>query len=176
VDDGGAAGGEVVVAFELAEDRLGGGDDCVDGGEAGARLLAVAVPAARCLGAVDGAPPGEDAGVGDDEFRGAEADGAVRVGAEVDEVGALLLLERQQPAAGGGDVLPGILHPLQPVAALVHPPGQQPALLAPQPRPHRRHHHLVPLRLQRRRQLGRVGEDAADRVGADQDLHRPASA
>jgi hypothetical protein len=113
--------------------------------------------------------------VRDHHRRRPEAARGVRVAREVDDVGAELALEIDQPVPGSRDVVPGLIHPLELViAGEQREPGDgQRGLLLPRREraAHRRERDLHPAGGERRRELDGVGEDTAQGIGCHQDSH-----
>ena len=141
--------------------------------------VAVAVERRRRVGALDGAEPAPHVGVGDDDGRGVPRQRRVGVAVEVDDVGPVLALERQEPVARRRDVGPRVVLPLQPVRRLderdVRPPRRPRPLVARRRRARRRQHDLDAVRGEGVGEREGVGPDAADAVRGLQELHRGAT-
>lgn len=100
-----------------------------------------------------------------DELRRAKGKRSVREAPEVDDVGPLSLCDLEQPPPRPAEVVPGLLHPLEPERALlVHEPRDPvdgAALVRREPRPLRREHDRHPACSERSGELDGAREDAA---------------
>ncbi len=87
--------------------------------EALLHLAPVLVPLLRRRTAMHRTPPRQHAGVRDHQRRRREGQGAKSELVQMNNIGLVLALQRQQPFAGAVHIVPGALHPLELVAAFV---------------------------------------------------------
>ena len=171
VDDRRARGGAVVPLDRLAHPQRRR-DDVRRRREPVPHRLAIPRPVPRRGLAEDGLPPGQHARVRDDDLRAHERAARERVPVEVHDVAALLALEVEQPRARGLEVVPRILHPLEPQRRVLDAQAERVDVGALRPGrrgAHRREHDVDPAPAQPAREIEAVRPDAARGVGRHED-------